>query len=73
LDAGALSIGKFSRWLRVLISILLERGNDIDRVKAVGYVEQAAGVMADHADDTSEDVNGVVFSVWLWLTWLSWF
>jgi hypothetical protein len=49
-----MSMVKFSRWLRVLVNILLKRGNDADRVKAVGYVEQAAGVMASH---TGEDVD----------------
>ncbi|KAK0475156.1 hypothetical protein IW261DRAFT_1595606 [Armillaria novae-zelandiae] len=42
LDHSSLSIDKFSRWLRALCTIMIARN---DRLKAVGYVEQAVGVI----------------------------
>ncbi|PBK89275.1 SPO22-domain-containing protein, partial [Armillaria gallica] len=42
LDHNSLSIDKFSRWLRALCTIMIARN---DRLKAVGYVEQAVGVI----------------------------
>jgi len=38
-------VEKFSRWLRAIGTILLSRNTAADRVKAVGYVEQAFAVM----------------------------
>ncbi|KAI0825283.1 meiosis protein SPO22/ZIP4 like-domain-containing protein [Trametes gibbosa] len=49
LDRAALSVEKFSRWLRAICTILLSRSGPADRTKAVGYVEQAVGVLQDHA------------------------
>ncbi|KAK0446558.1 uncharacterized protein EV420DRAFT_1313772 [Desarmillaria tabescens] len=42
LDHNSLSIDKFSRWLRALCTIMIARN---DRLKAIGYVEQAVGVI----------------------------
>ncbi|KAH9891162.1 meiosis protein SPO22/ZIP4 like-domain-containing protein [Cubamyces lactineus] len=53
LDRAALSIEKFSRWLRAICTILLSRSSPADRIKAIGYVEQAVGVLQDHF--TEED------------------
>ena len=50
LDRGALSIEKFSRWLRATCTILLSRNSKTDRSKAVSYVEQALTVLGDHAN-----------------------
>ncbi|KAI0662358.1 meiosis protein SPO22/ZIP4 like-domain-containing protein [Cubamyces menziesii] len=49
LDRAALSIEKFSRWLRAICTILLSRSSPADRIKAIGYVEQAVGVVQDHS------------------------
>jgi len=41
-------VEKFSRWLRAICTILLARNTSGDRVKAIGYVEQAATVIEDN-------------------------
>ncbi|KAK7047207.1 sporulation-specific protein 22 [Paramarasmius palmivorus] len=48
LDHNALSVEKFSRWLRAICTIILARNSSADRLKAIGYVEQAATVMEEH-------------------------
>jgi hypothetical protein len=50
----ALSVERFSRWLRVICTIILARNTAADRTKAVGYVEQALTVIEDH--DGTEQV-----------------
>ncbi|KAF8867919.1 hypothetical protein BD779DRAFT_1685070 [Infundibulicybe gibba] len=45
LDHNTLSVEKFSRWLRAICTITLARNTPADRVKAIGYVEQAMTVM----------------------------
>ncbi|KAF8877627.1 hypothetical protein BD779DRAFT_1243031 [Infundibulicybe gibba] len=45
LDHDTLSVEKFSRWLRAICTIILTRNTPADRAKAIGYVEQATGVM----------------------------
>ncbi|KAF8877617.1 hypothetical protein BD779DRAFT_1677236 [Infundibulicybe gibba] len=47
LDHGALSVEKFSRWLHAICTILLARNTPADRVKTIGYIRQATGVMND--------------------------
>ena len=51
LEHSSLSIEKFSRWLRAICTISLARNTPADKVKAIGYVEQALSVIEDHADD----------------------
>ncbi|RDX43939.1 hypothetical protein OH76DRAFT_1128530 [Lentinus brumalis] len=51
LDRAVLSVEKFSRWLRAICTILLSRNSAADRTKAIGYVEQAVGVLQEHAAD----------------------
>lgn len=51
LNKSVLDIEKFSRWLRAICSILLARNRPSDRVKALGYVEQAVEVMKDQIPD----------------------
>ncbi|KAL0950560.1 hypothetical protein HGRIS_007363 [Hohenbuehelia grisea] len=51
LDHSALSVEKFSRWLRAICTIILSRNTPTDRVKAIGYIEQAQGVIEEHQDD----------------------
>ncbi|TFK82959.1 hypothetical protein K466DRAFT_577952 [Polyporus arcularius HHB13444] len=51
LDCAVLSVEKFSRWLRAICTILLSRNSAADRTKAIGYVEQAVGVLQEHAAD----------------------
>ncbi|KAK0207833.1 hypothetical protein DFS33DRAFT_1408812 [Desarmillaria ectypa] len=46
LDHNSLSIDKFSRWLRALCTIMIARN---DRLKAIGYIEQAVGVIEGSA------------------------
>ena len=48
LDRAALSVEKFSRWLRAICTILLSRNRPTDRTKAIGYVEQAVEVLLEH-------------------------
>ncbi|OSD05749.1 hypothetical protein PYCCODRAFT_1432287 [Trametes coccinea BRFM310] len=52
LDRAVLSIEKFSRWLRAICTILLSRSSPADRTKAIGYVEQAVGVLQEHAAES---------------------
>ncbi|KAF5376865.1 hypothetical protein D9615_007266 [Tricholomella constricta] len=47
LDHNHLSVEKFSRWLRAICTIILARNTSEDRVKAIGYVEQALSVIED--------------------------
>ncbi|EDR04763.1 uncharacterized protein LACBIDRAFT_304173 [Laccaria bicolor S238N-H82] len=48
LDHKALSVERFSRWLRAICTIILARNTAPDRTKAIGYVEQALTVIEDH-------------------------
>ncbi|KAL1733003.1 meiosis protein SPO22/ZIP4 like-domain-containing protein [Schizophyllum commune] len=48
LDHGALAVNKFSRWLRTICTIMLARSEPADRLKAIGYVEQAVGVIEEN-------------------------
>ena len=52
LEHSSLSIEKFSRWLRAICTISLARNTPADKVKAIGYVEQALSVIEDHSDST---------------------
>ena len=45
---------KFSRWLRSICTILLSRNGEADRVKAIGYMEQAVAVLEEHGDLDSD-------------------
>jgi hypothetical protein len=54
LEAGALGVEKFSRWLRAVCTLLLARNDTADRARAAGYVEQAAGVMEQHNEDADK-------------------
>lgn len=57
LNKSVLDIEKFSRWLRAICSILLTRNRPSDRVKALGYVEQAVEVMKDHVPDNGHNIE----------------
>jgi len=50
LDHGSLSVERFSRWLRAICTIILTRNTAADRLKAIGYVEQAAAVIGSSID-----------------------
>lgn len=50
---------KFSRWLRAICTIILARNTPADRVKAIGYVEQAVNVMEEHND--GDEVSFLLF------------
>ncbi|KAJ7233617.1 meiosis protein SPO22/ZIP4 like-domain-containing protein [Mycena haematopus] len=50
LDQNSLSVDKFSRWLRAICTIMLARNTPSDRLKAVGYVEQAVSVIEDNLE-----------------------
>ncbi|KAJ7752626.1 meiosis protein SPO22/ZIP4 like-domain-containing protein [Mycena metata] len=50
LDQNSLSVEKFSRWLRAICTIILARNTPADRVKAIGYVEQAVSVIEDNSE-----------------------
>ncbi|KIK65861.1 hypothetical protein GYMLUDRAFT_950153 [Collybiopsis luxurians FD-317 M1] len=54
LDHNSLSIEKFARWLRAICTIILARNTSADRLKAIGYVEQAVNVMeqSNESDET---------------------
>ncbi|KAI0719068.1 meiosis protein SPO22/ZIP4 like-domain-containing protein [Cerioporus squamosus] len=65
LDRAVLSVEKFSRWLRAICTILLSRNSAADRTKAIGYVEQAVGVLQEHAAD--DDPQGYPMDERHWL------
>ncbi|KAJ7160549.1 meiosis protein SPO22/ZIP4 like-domain-containing protein [Mycena crocata] len=50
LDQNSLSVEKFSRWLRGICTIILARNTSADRLKAIGYVEQAVSVIEDNSE-----------------------
>lgn len=50
LEHNALSLEKFSRWLRAICTILLSRDSNADRPRAIGFVEQAIGVLKEQRD-----------------------
>ncbi|KIY53662.1 SPO22-domain-containing protein [Fistulina hepatica ATCC 64428] len=50
LNHSALSVTKFSRWLRGIVTIALARNTIEHRLKAIGFVEQAIAVMNENAD-----------------------
>ncbi|KAJ4477669.1 meiosis protein SPO22/ZIP4 like-domain-containing protein [Lentinula edodes] len=45
LDHNSLSLEKYARWLRAICTITLARNTSADRLKAIGYVEQAVSMM----------------------------
>lgn len=45
---------RFSRWLRAICTILLSRNTAADRLKSLGYVEQAYVVMDSSGNDPGE-------------------
>jgi len=47
LEHKALSLEKFSRWLRAICTILLSRDSGADRPRAIGFVEQAISVLKE--------------------------
>jgi len=61
LDHNSLSVEKFSRWLRAICTIILARNRSADRVKAIGYVEQAINVM----ENSSESDEVCTFTLYL--------
>lgn len=63
LDRSALSVDKFSRWLRAICTILLSRNTAADRIKAIGYVEQAVQVLEDHSKESNSQVSGTVLFI----------
>ncbi|KAK7007973.1 meiosis protein SPO22/ZIP4 like-domain-containing protein [Favolaschia claudopus] len=63
LDYNSLSVEKFSRWLRAICTIILARNSPSDRLKAVGYVEQAVSVIEDNAE--GDDAYSVEERNWL--------
>lgn len=70
LDQQSLSVEKFSRWLRAICTSLLSRNTAPDRLKAVGYIEQAISVLKEHCDlsDTSDQVYPIDERYWLMAT-----
>ncbi|KAK7461310.1 sporulation-specific protein 22 [Stygiomarasmius scandens] len=63
LDNNTLSVEKFSRWLRAICTIILARNTPADRVKAIGYVEQAVSVMEQSIE--SDEAYPVDERFWL--------
>ncbi|KAF8919157.1 hypothetical protein CPB85DRAFT_1429788 [Mucidula mucida] len=63
LDHNSLSIEKFSRWLRAICTIMLARNSAADRLKAIGYVEQAVSVIEQSID--SEEAYPMDERFWL--------
>ena len=55
LDRNTLSVGKFARWLRAICTMLLARNTAPDRLKAIGYIEQAIVVLEEHGGDNDDD------------------
>ena len=71
LEHNALSLEKFSRWLRAICTILLSRDSNADRPRAIGFVEQAISVLKEQRSVEVRAVRSVppegVMGV-LWLT-----
>ncbi|KAI0935752.1 hypothetical protein AcV5_004080 [Taiwanofungus camphoratus] len=65
LDRSALSVDKFSRWLRAICTILLSRNTAADRIKAIGYVEQAVQVLEDHSKESNSQAYPLDERQWL--------
>ncbi|KAJ7066261.1 meiosis protein SPO22/ZIP4 like-domain-containing protein [Mycena amicta] len=65
LDRNSLSVEKFSRWLRALCTIMLARNSAADRVKAIGYVEQAVSVIEENSVGEDSEVYPVEERSWL--------
>ncbi|KAL1737725.1 hypothetical protein HDZ31DRAFT_51887, partial [Schizophyllum fasciatum] len=63
LEHGALAVTKFSRWLRAICTIMLARADPADRLKAIGYVEQAVGVIEENNE--GEDAYPIDERFWL--------
>ncbi|KAJ6605346.1 meiosis protein SPO22/ZIP4 like-domain-containing protein [Mycena vulgaris] len=63
LDQNSLSVDKFSRWLRAICTIILARNTPADRLKAIGYVEQATTVIEDNNE--GDDAYPVDERQWL--------
>ncbi|KAJ6568977.1 meiosis protein SPO22/ZIP4 like-domain-containing protein [Mycena capillaripes] len=63
LDQNSLSVDKFSRWLRAICTIILARNTPADRLKAIGYVEQAVSVIEDNCE--GDDAYPVEERNWL--------
>ncbi|KAJ3794551.1 meiosis protein SPO22/ZIP4 like-domain-containing protein, partial [Lentinula aff. detonsa] len=53
LDHNSLSLEKYARWLRAIATIILARNTSADRIKAIGYIEQAVGMMGNSVADES--------------------
>ncbi|KAF6758826.1 meiosis protein SPO22/ZIP4 like-domain-containing protein [Ephemerocybe angulata] len=53
LDQNTLSVERFSRWLRAICTTLITRDTPEGRLKAVGFCEQAIGVIEEH--DSPQD------------------
>jgi hypothetical protein len=72
LDRSSISVGKFSRWLRAICTILLSRNTHGDRTKAIGYVEQAIAVLEEHSegDQDSEHVRNLGSSILFMLMYI---
>ncbi|KAN0121444.1 hypothetical protein V8E52_003340 [Russula decolorans] len=66
LDRSALSVNKFARWLRAICTMLLARNTAPDRLKAIGYVEQALVVLEEHGgDDVGDETYPMDERYWL--------
>ncbi|PCH37313.1 hypothetical protein WOLCODRAFT_83869, partial [Wolfiporia cocos MD-104 SS10] len=65
LDRNSISIEKFSRWLRAICTMLLSRNTAADRLKAIGYVEQAAQVLEDCSAEGEPEVFPQDDRLWL--------
>jgi len=63
LDHNSLSVEKFSRWLRGICTIILARNTPSDRLKAIGYVEQAVTVIEENSE--GDDAYPVEERNWL--------
>ncbi|KAJ3735950.1 meiosis protein SPO22/ZIP4 like-domain-containing protein [Lentinula guzmanii] len=53
LDHNSLSLDKYARWLRAIATIILARNTSADRIKAIGYIEQAVSMMENSVADES--------------------
>ncbi|GBE78570.1 hypothetical protein BKA93DRAFT_799652 [Sparassis latifolia] len=65
LDHDLLSVEKFSRWLRATCTILLSKNTSADRLRAIGYVEQAITVMGEHSAETENQIYPMDERHWL--------
>ncbi|EIN13175.1 hypothetical protein PUNSTDRAFT_139817 [Punctularia strigosozonata HHB-11173 SS5] len=67
LDRNSITVDKFSRWLRAICTILLAKGQPAERIRAVGYMDQAIAVLQEIQENGGAEANEYPQDERLWL------